>query len=143
MRTICPIIAAFAASLAAFAGGQTDVSYTEAWNEGVEYYRAGDVTNALRVLRPLMLTRRYAARSAEVVAKLEFERGNLEEAASAAQIALRANPSDAKASRNGKPHAVIAHTIKGKGVSYMENQASWHGKAPNADELAQALEELA
>ena len=50
---------------------------------------------------------------------------------------------DAKASRNGKPHAVIAHTIKGKGVSYMENQASWHGKAPNADELAQALEELA
>ena len=100
MRTICPIIAAFAASLAAFAGGQTDVSYTEAWNEGVEYYRAGDTTNALRVLRPLMLTRRYAARSAEVVAKLEFERGNLEEAASAAQIALRANPSDAKASRN-------------------------------------------
>ncbi|MBO4352827.1 MAG: transketolase, partial [Eggerthellaceae bacterium] len=49
----------------------------------------------------------------------------------------------AKASRNGKPHVLIAHTIKGKGVSYMEDQASWHGKAPNADELAQALEELA
>lgn len=100
MRTFCSIIAAFVASLTVFAGGQTEASYTEAWNEGVEYYRAGDVTNALRVLRPLMLTRRYAARSAEVVAKLEFERGNLEEAASAAQIALRANPGDAKASRN-------------------------------------------
>ena len=50
---------------------------------------------------------------------------------------------EAKASRCGKPHAVIARTIKGKGVSYMEDQAGWHGKAPNADELAQALEELA
>ena len=50
---------------------------------------------------------------------------------------------DANASHNGKPHAVIAHTTKGKGVSYMEGQAGWHGKAPNADELAEALEELA
>ena len=48
-----------------------------------------------------------------------------------------------KATRNGKPHVVIAHTIKGKGVSYMEDQAGWHGKAPNAEELARALEELA
>ena len=49
----------------------------------------------------------------------------------------------AKGSRDGKPHAIIARTIKGKGVSYMEDQAGWHGKAPNADELARALEELA
>lgn len=49
----------------------------------------------------------------------------------------------AKASRAGKPHVIIARTIKGKGVSFMEDQAGWHGKAPNADELAQALEELA
>lgn len=72
----------------------------EAWNEGVEYYRAGDVTNALRVLRPLLLSRTHGARAAEVVAKLEFEKGDLEEAASAAQIVLRAAPDDPKANRN-------------------------------------------
>ena len=72
----------------------------EIWNEGVGYYRAGDVTNALRVLRPLMVSKTHAARAAEVVAKLEFERGNQEEAAAAAQIALRAAPDDAKANRN-------------------------------------------
>ena len=72
----------------------------EVWNEGVEYYRAGDVTNALRVLRPLMLSKTHGPRAAEVVAKLEHERGNREEAASAAQVALRAAPDDAKANRN-------------------------------------------
>lgn len=48
----------------------------------------------------------------------------------------------AKSSRNGKPHAIIAHTVKGKGVSFMENNAGWHGKAPNAEQLAQALNDL-
>ena len=48
----------------------------------------------------------------------------------------------AKAARTGKPQAIIAHTVKGKGVSFMENEAGWHGKAPNAEQLAQALEEL-
>lgn len=76
------------------------VSDTEVWNEGVEYYEAGDVTNALQVLRPLMLTREYGARAAEVVAKLEFEAGNIEEAAFASQIALRANPKGEKENRN-------------------------------------------
>ena len=33
-------------------------------------------------------------------------------------------------------------SVKGKGVSFMENQAGWHGKAPNDEQLAQALEEL-
>ena len=42
----------------------------------------------------------------------------------------------------GKPTVIVAHTIKGKGVSYMENQAGWHGKAPNDDEYAQAMEDL-
>ncbi|MBC7262521.1 MAG: transketolase, partial [Chloroflexi bacterium] len=42
----------------------------------------------------------------------------------------------------GQPHIVIAHTIKGKGVSYMEGQSAWHGKAPNQEQLAQALAEL-
>ena len=47
-----------------------------------------------------------------------------------------------KADRSGKPHVVIATTVKGKGVSFMENQAGWHGKAPNAEQAAQALSEL-
>lgn len=41
-----------------------------------------------------------------------------------------------------KPFAIIANTVKGKGVSFMENNAGWHGKAPNDEQLAQALEEL-
>lgn len=41
------------------------------------------------------------------------------------------------------PKAIIARTIKGKGVSFMEDEASWHGKAPNAQEAAEALAELA
>ena len=48
----------------------------------------------------------------------------------------------AKEDRSGKPHAVIAHTVKGKGVSFMENEAGWHGVAPNDDELERALDEL-
>jgi transketolase len=43
----------------------------------------------------------------------------------------------------GKPAAIIAHTIKGKGVSYMENNVHFHGVAPNAQELEIALKELA
>lgn len=43
----------------------------------------------------------------------------------------------------GKPQAIIAKTVKGKGVSFMENQAGWHGKAPNAEETQAALAELA
>ena len=42
----------------------------------------------------------------------------------------------------GKPTVIIANTVKGKGVSYMENQVGWHGKAPNADEYKIAIDEL-
>ena len=41
-----------------------------------------------------------------------------------------------------KPNMIIAKTIKGKGVSFMENNASWHGKAPNDEEYKIAIEEL-
>ncbi len=41
-----------------------------------------------------------------------------------------------------KPKFILAHTVKGKGVSFMENQAGWHGKAPSAEETEQALAEL-
>ena len=43
----------------------------------------------------------------------------------------------------GKPKCIISHTVKGKGVSFMENQVGWHGKAPNAEQREQALKELA
>ncbi len=46
------------------------------------------------------------------------------------------------AKKSDKPFAIIANTIKGKGVSFMENQAGWHGKAPNNEQLEQALAEL-
>ena len=42
----------------------------------------------------------------------------------------------------GMPTAIIAKTIKGKGVSFMEDQAGWHGKGPNDEQYAQAMEEL-
>ncbi len=42
----------------------------------------------------------------------------------------------------GQPTAIVAKTVKGKGVSYMENQVGWHGKAPNDEEYAIAMEEL-
>ena len=95
-------LTAFAAAVAACALWAEEAPLTdgEVWNEGVGYYQAGDVTNALRVLRPLLLSKTHGARAAEVVAKLEYDRGNLEEAAGAAQIALRASPEDKKANRN-------------------------------------------
>ena len=42
----------------------------------------------------------------------------------------------------GKPSAIVAKTVKGKGVSFMEDQASWHGKAPNEEQYNQAMAEL-
>ena len=42
----------------------------------------------------------------------------------------------------GQPTAIIAKTVKGKGVSFMENQASWHGAAPNDEQYAVAMAEL-
>ena len=49
-----------------------------------------------------------------------------------------------KEARNTKnmPTAIIAHTLKGKGVSFMENSVEWHGKAPNDEEYAIAMEDL-
>lgn len=49
---------------------------------------------------------------------------------------------DEAKSVQGHPVVILADTIKGKGVTFMENQAGWHGKAPNRDELTAALREL-
>lgn len=47
-----------------------------------------------------------------------------------------------KAKMNNKPTAIIADTIKGKGVSFMENNAGWHGKAPSTEDYEKAMKEL-
>lgn len=44
--------------------------------------------------------------------------------------------------RNGKPTMIVARTVKGKGVSFMENNSKWHGTPPNDDECRSALEEI-
>lgn len=44
--------------------------------------------------------------------------------------------------KNGKPWVIIQTSVKGKGVSFMENQASWHGTAPNDEQYKQAMEDL-
>ncbi len=54
---------------------------------------------------------------------------------------IKAAFDEAKATK-GMPTAIIAHTVKGKGVSFMENNVGWHGKAPNDEEFAVAMEEL-
>lgn len=54
---------------------------------------------------------------------------------------LRAAFAEARAQK-GKPTAIIAHSVKGKGVSFMENNAGWHGKAPNDEEYATAMADL-
>ena len=52
-----------------------------------------------------------------------------------AAFAERARP-------KGPPSVILASTVKGKGVSFMENDAGWHGKAPNAEQYEQAQAEL-
>ena len=47
-----------------------------------------------------------------------------------------------KAKKINRPVAIIAHTVKGKGVSFMENNAGWHGKAPNDEQFELAMKEL-
>lgn len=52
------------------------------------------------------------------------------------------NAAITKAKKSNKPTVILAYTIKGKGVSFMENNPSWHGKAPNTKEMEKALKEL-
>ena len=54
---------------------------------------------------------------------------------------IRAAFAEARATK-GMPTAIIAKTVKGKGVSFMENEAEWHGKGPNDEEYAIAMEDL-
>lgn len=56
--------------------------------------------------------------------------------------AIAASIKNAKASASNKPQMIVMQTIKGKGVSFMEDQCGWHGSAPNAEQVAEALKEL-
>lgn len=49
---------------------------------------------------------------------------------------------EARAAKDGKPTAIVAHTIKGKGVSFMENNPEWHGVAPKPEQVQAAVREL-
>lgn len=64
---------------------------------------------------------------------IEIDGNNIEEILNAFNVAKQTKE---------RPTVIIAKTIKGKGVSYMEDKASWHGKAPNEEEYRQAIEEL-
>ena len=54
---------------------------------------------------------------------------------------MRAAFKEAKETK-GMPTAIVMHSVKGKGVSFMENQAAWHGTAPNDEQYAVAMEDL-
>ena len=64
---------------------------------------------------------------------IKIDGNNIEEIIKALEVAENVK---------GKPTCIIAKTIKGKGVSYMENQVDWHGKAPNEEQYNQAIKEL-
>jgi transketolase len=64
---------------------------------------------------------------------LEIDGHNMEEIVSALELALFTR---------GKPTVILANTVKGKGVSFMEDDNSWHQKAPNREQFEQAMAEL-
>ncbi len=85
-------------------------------------------TNEIKNLEPL--TQKWAAFGWQV---LDIDGHNIE----ALKLAF-----DEFNNTKGKPTVIIANTVKGKGVSFMEGKSAWHGKAPNKEQLAQALAEL-
>lgn len=103
-------LALMVGALHAFAQETTPLNDTEIWNAGVDAYRANDLTNAVNLLRPLLLSREYGPRAAEIVAAIAYDRActpgatdaleQLEEAAAAAQIALRSPGDEARKKAN-------------------------------------------
>ena len=86
-------------------------------------------TETVMALEPLV--DKYRSFGWEV---LEIDGHNMEEIVAALDKAYN--------NKSGKPVLILANTIKGKGVSFMEDVAGWHGKPPNREELDKALEEL-
>lgn len=87
----------------------------------------GDIT---KVMNPTPIDKKFEAFGWNVVTCDAHDFDSIEAAVSAAKAC------------KGKPTAVIAKSIKGKGVSFMENEAGWHGKAPNEEEYKQAMKDL-
>jgi transketolase len=87
----------------------------------------GDVT---RVMNPTPIDEKFKAFGWHVQTVDGHSLEALKEAVTAAKSVL------------DKPSVVVCKTVKGKGVSFMENNADWHGSAPNADQVRQALDEL-
>ncbi|MBQ5389397.1 MAG: transketolase [Clostridia bacterium] len=82
------------------------------------------------VMNPMPHDEKFAAFGWNVITIDGHNFAEIEEAVNAAKAC------------KGKPTAIIANTIKGKGVSFMENQAGWHGKAPNDEQYAIAMADL-
>ena len=83
-----------------------------------------------KVLSPYPIDEKFKSFGFNVI---EIDGHNFEEIENAFKIAKQCND---------KPTAIIAKTVKGKGISFMENKAEWHGKAPNEEQYRQALQEL-
>jgi len=88
----------------------------------------GDIT---KVMNPLPLDEKFRAFGWHVLYADGHDYDQLQKAYKEAR------------SIKGKPTVIVAKTIKGKGVSFMENQASWHGTAPSVEQAEEALKELA
>ena len=114
-RCLCWLAAAAVALSAGGVCAEDSVPETdgEIWNRGVDLYREGNLTNALAVLKPLILSKTHGARASELVGAIEFAQGQkrdgdgvaeplraLEGAATDFQTALRSNPDDPRINRN-------------------------------------------
>ena len=86
----------------------------------------GEVT---KVMNPTPLDEKFKAFGWNVTV---IDGHNFEEIANAVEMAKKSD----------KPFAIICKTVKGKGVTFMENKAEWHGSAPNAEQYEQAMKEL-
>jgi transketolase len=73
---------------------------------------------------------------------VEIDGHDMGQIVAALESARDASAQRAGLSMTGKPTVIIAETVKGKGVSFMENRPEWHGKAPNAEQAAIALAEI-
>lgn len=87
----------------------------------------GDIT---KVMNPTPIDKKFEAFGWNVITINAHDMDEIKNAIAAAKAT------------KGKPTVIIAKSIKGKGVSYMENQASWHGSAPNDEQYEQAMKEL-
>lgn len=114
-RSLTLLVALVASAFGVTCHGEDTTPETdgEIWNRGVDLYRAGNHTNALAVLKPLILSKTHGVRASELVGAIEFVEGlkrggegtekplaSLESAASDFQLALRSNPTDPRMNRN-------------------------------------------